>query len=197
MLEAGLQLLHDLKSKYYKNPLVDYLDTNSLRNKITKLNVSMWSVINRPLSFQHTKTCEIGLSDYHKLISTFFKCHHSRLNIKVILYRNYKNFNEASFLEDLKKWNLSISTGRSSPPEVFLCKGILKICNKFTGEHSCRKLISIKFLCSFIEIALRYWCSPVNLLHIFRIRFHKNTSGGLLLHRHPQQQLLLPFGNIL
>ena len=34
---------------------------------------------------------------------------------------------------------------------------------------------------NFIEIALRHGCSPVNLLHIFRIPFHKNTFGWLLL----------------
>ena len=35
---------------------------------------------------------------------------------------------------------------RSSPSEVFLGKGVLKICSKFTGEHSCRSAISIKLL---------------------------------------------------
>ena len=35
--------------------------------------------------------------------------------------------------------------------------------------------------CDFIEITLRYGCSPVNLLHIFRAPFSKNTSGWLLL----------------
>ena len=34
---------------------------------------------------------------------------------------------------------------------------------------------------NFIEIALRYGCSPINLLHIFKIPFPKNTSEGLLL----------------
>ena len=38
---------------------------------------------------------------------------------------------------------------RSSRPEVFLRKGVLKICSKFTGEHSCRSVISIKLLCNF------------------------------------------------
>ena len=33
---------------------------------------------------------------------------------------------------------------RSSHPEVFWGKGVLKICNKFIGEHPCRSLISIK-----------------------------------------------------
>ena len=70
---------------------------------------------------------------------------------------------------------------RSSPPGVVLGKGVLKICNKFTREHPCRSVISIKLQSSFIEITLRHGCSPVNLLHIFRTHFYKNTSGGLLL----------------
>ena len=36
--------------------------------------------------------------------------------------------------------------------------------------------------CNFIEIALWHGCSPVNLLHIFRTPFLKNSSGGLLLN---------------
>ena len=47
---------------------------------------------------------------------------------------------------------------RSIPPEVFLEKGVLKICSKFKGEHPCRSVIM----------------SPVNLLHIFRTPFYKN-----------------------
>ena len=50
---------------------------------------------------------------------------------------------------------------RSKRPEVFWRKGFLKICVKFTGEHPCRSVISIKLLCNFIEIALRYECFPV------------------------------------
>ena len=34
---------------------------------------------------------------------------------------------------------------------------------------------------NFIEITLRHACSPVNLLHIFKTPFTKNTSGWLLL----------------
>ena len=70
---------------------------------------------------------------------------------------------------------------RSSPPQVFLGKGVLKICIKLTGGHSCRSVIPTKLLCNFSEIALQHGCSPVNLLHIFRTTFPKNTSGGLLL----------------
>ena len=70
---------------------------------------------------------------------------------------------------------------RSSPPEVFLDRDILKLCNKFRGEHQRWSVISIKFQSNFIEIELWHGCYPVNLLHIFRTPFPKNTSGGLLL----------------
>ena len=42
-------------------------------------------------------------------------------------------------------------------------------------------MISIKLLCNFTGIALRHGCSPLNLLHIFRKPFPKNTSGWLFL----------------
>ena len=65
----------------------------------------------------------------------------------------------------------------NSPPEVFLEKGVLKICSKLTGEYSCQSVISIKLQ----SITLPHGYPPVNLLYIFRIPFSKNTSGELLL----------------
>ena len=47
----------------------------------------------------------------------------------------------------------------------------------------------VALLCNFIEVALRHGCSPVNLLHIFRTPFLRNTSKGLLLDQ-PQRTLL-------
>ena len=70
---------------------------------------------------------------------------------------------------------------RRSRPEVFLEKGVLKICSKFTGEHLCRSAISINLQSNFIDITLWHGCSPLNLLHIFRTSFSKSTSGWMLL----------------
>ena len=81
---------------------------------------------------------------------------------------------------------LLYSESRSNHLEVFLGKGVLKICSKCTGEHPCPSAISIKLQNSFIEITLRDGCSPVNLMHIFRTPFLKNTSGWLLLRKAQQ-----------
>ena len=67
---------------------------------------------------------------------------------------------------------------RSRRPEMFLGKGVLKICSKFTGEHPCRSLISIKLHCNFIEITFQHGCSPVNLLHISEHLFQRTPLGG-------------------
>ena len=77
---------------------------------------------------------------------------------------------------------------------MFLKKVVLKICSKFTGEHLCRSVNSIKLHSNFIEIVLRHGCSPVNLLHIFRTLFFKNTSGGCfcLLQDENTVQALIP-----
>ena len=67
---------------------------------------------------------------------------------------------------DAKKpqYNKLVKKVRKSHPEVFLGKGVLIICNKFTGEHPCRSVISIKLQSN-----------------IFRTAFSRNTSGWLHL----------------
>ena len=81
-----------------------------------------------------------------------------------------QNNTRNSRLQMFSKWD------RSSRSEVFLGKGVLKTCSKYAGEHPCQSVISIKLQSDFIEIAPRHRCSPVNLLHIFRTPFLKNTS---------------------
>ena len=45
---------------------------------------------------------------------------------------------------------------------------------KRSSEHTCRRVISI------VEFTLWYGCSPLNLLHISKTPFHKNTFVRLL-----------------
>ena len=44
---------------------------------------------------------------------------------------------------------------RDSRPEVFLGKGILRICCKFVGEHPCRSAISIKLRSNWTAASVR------------------------------------------
>ena len=72
---------------------------------------------------------------------------------------------------------------QKQPFSGFLEKRCSEKCSKFTGGNTRR-------------IALRHGCSPVNLLHIFRTSFPKNTSEGLLLYAILEQPPLLLSENI-
>ena len=61
------------------------------------------------MSYQGTNTTETGLSDCHKLISSFTKSFISRLKSKTIFYRNYKNFDVEKFVKDVKTADFSLS----------------------------------------------------------------------------------------
>ena len=72
---------------------------------------------NKPLSFQKTYVNETGSSDYHKLISTFFKSRFSKARPRVIKYRNYKNFDKNNFLNDLN--NMNVRLDKENPNQCY------------------------------------------------------------------------------
>ena len=106
-----------------------------------------------------------------------------KLNKLLIQFIYNFQLKQCRFFNKTAQTKKRISITRSSPPEVFLRKGVLKRCSKFTGEHPGRSVISTILLCNFIEITPRHECSSVNLLHIFRTPFPKNIYGGLLPHQ--------------
>ena len=77
---------------------------------------------------------------------------------------------------------------RSSRSEVFLRKENMQ---QIYGRKRMPKCDFNKVSSNFIKIALRHGCSPVNLLHIFRAPFPRNTSGWLLLYL---VNMILSFG---
>ena len=91
----------------------------------------------------------------------------------VMQFYIYKNTLFCSLAGNMKDIN------RSSPPEVFLRKGVLKICCKFTGEYPCRSVISIKlqsfsawgFSCKFAA----YFQSTFSQEHLWR-------TASLVIH---------------
>ena len=95
----------------------------------------------------------------------------------VWIYRK-RNFSLESFKNFIRNFNL---IQKQPSKGVVHRKRYSEICSKFTEKLPCQSMISIKFLCNFIEITLWHWCTPLNLLHILRATFSKNTSGRLLL----------------
>ena len=79
-------------------------------------------------------------------------------------------------LEKAVRWK-----GEKQPPKGVLKKRCSENMQQIYRRKPMRSMISIKLLCDFIEITLRHVFSPVNLLHIFRTPFRRNTSGCLLL----------------
>ena len=79
--------------------------TNLVKSKtcITLAHESLIDIImtNKPSYFMHTKTFELGVSDFHKMCLTALKSQVSRLKPKNITYRSYKNFDEDTFLKEL------------------------------------------------------------------------------------------------
>ena len=68
---------------------------------------------------------------------------------------------------------------RSSPSEMFLGKGVLRICRKSAGKDTCRSVISVRLLYKFIKIALRHGYSSVNFQNTFSYEHLWRAASGV------------------
>ena len=105
-----------------------HLETCFIKNSKSIIDLIL---TNKPLHFQKTHVVETGLSDYHKMISTFFKACSSKLKTKVIFYRSYKKFNESDFSSSLKKANFDFLKNDPNQNYNFLTDKFLSIVNKY------------------------------------------------------------------
>ena len=122
--------------------------TNLIKTEtcFTKSNESLIDLFltNKLLSFQKTRVTETGLSDYHNLISTFFKSHFIRLRPRVITYRNYKKVDENVFLNDLQKLEIKLDEQNSESSYSLSSNKFLEVLKKHAplkkkvlkGNHS-------------------------------------------------------------
>ena len=95
-------------------------------------NLLVW-IKNRKLVLHKT----MALNNLFKKLnlSTFF--------FNLIPFHNLKVRSISCKCRIFKKTSQKIK--RKTRPDIFLRKGVLKICSKFTGEHPCRSVISKKF----------------------------------------------------
>ena len=109
--------------------LANLIKTETCFTKSRKSLIDLF-LTNKSLSFQKTHVTETGLSDYHKLISTFFKSHFIRVRPKVITDRNYKKFDENVFLNDLKKLEIKLDEENSERSYSLISNKLLEVVNK-------------------------------------------------------------------
>ena len=84
------------------------------------------------------------------------------------------------FWSHKKQSNILKPYWRSSRPELFCKKDVLKDFAEFTGNYSRQRLFFDKKLCNFIKKRLQRGCFPVNFPKFLRTLFLQNTSGRML-----------------
>ena len=113
-------------------------------------------------------------------------------NTKVKNQRRRKKF---KWKNGCKVLILSLTLLRKSGRCIWISIGVLLVFDHFgkciVNVNNKKKYVQNELLCNFIEITLQHGRSPVNLLHIFRISFRRNTSEWLFL-KYSKKQSKLP-----
>ena len=108
--------------------------TNIIKHNtsFTKFHCSLINLFltNKPNFFQKTNAIETGLSNHHKFICSFFKSSFERLKPKIVYNRNYKKFNDANFLKDVKNCDFSLRTDDPYENYDFLTNTLINIVNR-------------------------------------------------------------------
>ena len=106
--------------------LRNYDAKNIVKNKTCYKNINNPSCIDLFITncFRHfhgTVALSVGMSDFHKLVVTVLKCTLKTGKPKNVSYRNYKNFNNENFKQELKtKLNSITENSYSSFDQAFL-----------------------------------------------------------------------------
>ena len=104
----NILLLGDFNSEFSEPCVNDFCDVYNLKNVVKEPTCyknsdnHLFLTNNMPSTFQCTTTIETGICDFHKLVVTVLKIY-KKQRPKIIHYRNYKNFENDNFRQDLKK----------------------------------------------------------------------------------------------
>ena len=99
-----------------KNAWKNFFNLNELTRLVKKLacfknpdkSTCIYPIFrNKPSCFQYSNVFETGHSEFHLLIVTEFKISFQKLQLKIINYRDYKNFNNDKLQSDIWKMNLN------------------------------------------------------------------------------------------
>ena len=107
----NFMFIGDFNMTETEEQLKNFLDLYSLKNLVQEPTCYKSQtarcidlvLTNRNRSVQQTTTVETGLSDFHKMVVTVLKTTFPKQGPTVINYRNYKNFTETVFRNDLRE----------------------------------------------------------------------------------------------
>ena len=145
----NILLLGDFNSEFSEPCLNDFCDIYNLKNLVKEptcyKNPDNPSCIdlfltNRPRTFQCTTTIETGISDFHKLVVTVF---YKKQRPKIIHYRNYKNFENGNFRQDLKKELLKFDV--TNAPLSKFNDTVLSVLNKHAPKNEIYTFKQLQF----------------------------------------------------
>ena len=86
---------------------------------------------NNQRKFFNSSSLELGVSDCHKMVSTYLRTHISRLKTKIITYRSFKSFNKEAFLNELSPHLENLSSGSINTVIKELINVITNILDKY------------------------------------------------------------------
>ena len=206
ILAGDLNVDMDIPSKDVHGYLSDICDTFDLTNLIkgktctqSEQGSSLDVILtNRPRSFQKSCLIETGISDHHKLVMTFLRCHFQKLPAKHILYRSYKHFNEESFLNDLR--SLQFNDLKQNPTEAYDL--LTKTFSRLVEKHAPLKSKKIrgnqapfmtkeysKAIMNKSKMRNKYnkWKSRENYLNYQKSKSHCKKTGYSVKRKHFQK----------
>ena len=94
-LLKGLCMTYDLSNLVTESACITFTHESSLDVILT----------NRKQNFMLSKAVKTGLSDFHKMVTTFMRYTYSRQEPIKIYYRDYSNFDKTKLIEDFEKSN--------------------------------------------------------------------------------------------
>ena len=101
----------DLNSEICEPPMTDFCHAYNCQNIIKdktcfknpyNLSCIELFIMNRPKSFQNSTLIKTGLSDFHKMSLTVMKVFYKKQRPKIVRYRNYRNFDNDLFINEVK-----------------------------------------------------------------------------------------------
>ena len=96
----GADTNHYLSDLYDTFSLANLISSSTCFKSLSGTSIDVF-LTNRTRSFHNPSITETGISDHHKLITSFSTSHFERIRPKIVECRNYKKFDETHFLRDL------------------------------------------------------------------------------------------------